>query len=327
MSAGRWQVVVTSRSFGVHTPEGREVLEAAGAVVTLAGAGGPWPEQAMCGLVRGADAVIVGGDPVTDRVLASAGPGLRVVAKHGVGVDNIDLDAAAARGIVVTSAPGANTDAVAEMTIALLLALWRGIPGADRAMRDRRWAPALGRQAAGRTLGIIGLGRIGRAVALLARSLGMRVTAYDIVEDAAFAAAQGVRYETLEDVLREADAVSVHTPLTEQTRGLLGARELGWMRPDAVLINVARGGVVDEDALAEALASGRLAAAAVDVFTQEPPWASPLLGLENVILTPHVAAYTREAMANVDRMVAADVAAVLRGEAPGHPVRGLPAAR
>lgn len=319
----RYRVTVTSRSFGVHAPEGLRILEEAGCTVVLSGAGGPWSTEAMCAFARDADALVVGADRVTQQVL-EAGPRLRVVAKHGVGVDNIDLEAAAARGVVVTYAPGANTDAVAEMTIALLLALWRGLAWADRAMRERRWDLRLGRQWRGRILGIVGLGRIGRAVALLARSLGMQVTAYDIVEDPAFAATQGIRYCSLEELLRSADGVSVHAPLNASTRGLLSARELGWMRPDAVLINVARGGVVDEQALADALTAGRLAGAAVDVFEQEPPWMSPLLQVHNVLLTPHIAAYTREAMVNVDLMVAADVVAVLRGERPAHPVIPAP---
>ena len=317
----RYCVIVTSRSFGVHTLDGRRILEEAGCEVTLAGAGGPWPEEAMCAFARAADALIVGADPVTKRVL-EAGTRLRIVAKHGVGVDNIDLAAAAAREVVVTFAPGGSTEAVAEMTIALLLALWRGVARADRAMRAHRWEPTLGRQARGRTLGVIGLGRIGRAVALLAQALGMKVLAYDVVEDQAFAAAHGIQYVPLEELLRSADAVSVHTPLTSSTRGLLSARELGWMRPDAVLVNVARGGVVDERALAEALAAGRLAGAGMDVFEREPPWSSPLLDLKNVLLTPHVAAYTPEAMARVDVTVASDVAAVLRGEQPAHRVVG-----
>jgi D-3-phosphoglycerate dehydrogenase len=305
-------VCITSRSFGRHSARGVQALEAAGCEVIFAGAGGPHPEEAMCAYARQADALIVGADPVTASVLA-AGPRLRVVAKHGVGVDNIDLAAARARGIVVTYAPGGNTRAVAEMTMAMLLCLWRGLARADAAMRARRWAPVIGREARGRTLGIVGLGRIGREVATIARALGMQVVAYDVVEDAEFARAHHVRYDALSRVLGAADAVTIHVPLTETTRGLIGARELAQMRPDAVLINVSRGGVVDEQALADALAAGRLAGAAVDVYEREPPWDSPLLTLDNVLLTPHIAHATVEAMDRVDATVAADVVAVLRG--------------
>lgn len=312
-------VRVTSRSFGRYTDAGLRALEAAGCEVVSTGPGGPWSEDRMREFVRDAHALIVGADRVTERVLDSA-IRLRVVAKHGVGVDNIDLSAAAARGVAVTYAPGGNARSVAEMAIALMLSLWRGVPRADARIRARRWESALGREAAGRTFGIIGLGRIGRLTALLARKMDMQVLAYDIVQDPRFAEDHGVRYENLRGVLERSDAVCIHVPLTRETRGMLGAEELSWMRRDGVLINVARGGVVDEVALADALREGRLAGAAIDVFTQEPPWDSPLLDLENVVLTPHIAHYTREAMERVDLMVAQDIAAVLHGADPAHPI-------
>jgi D-3-phosphoglycerate dehydrogenase len=273
----------------------------------------------MLRFARDADGLIVGADPVTRGVLEGAGR-LRIVAKHGAGVDNIDLPAAAARRVAVTYAPGGNARSVAEMALALLLALSRGIPRADARMRARRWEHTLGREVAGQTLGILGLGRIGRQTAVLARALGMEVLAYDIAQDQAFAQAQGVSYESLRTVLERSDAVCVHVPLTPETRGLLGAEQLSWMRREAVLINVARGGVVDESALAAALREGRLAGAAVDVFAQEPPWNSPLLDLENVVLTPHMAHSTAEALERVDLMIAQDVAAVLHGEEPANRV-------
>lgn len=313
------RVVVTSRSFGMHAPDGLRVLQDAGCEVVLRGDGGPWSEEVMCTFAQDADALIVGADRITPRVL-KAGRRLRVIARHGVGVDNIDLPAAAARGVMVTYAPGASTDAVAELTIALLLALWRGLLHADRSVRAHRWDRVVGRGIKGRTLGIIGLGRIGRAVAAMAPALGMRVIAFDTVQDQVYARRSGIRYCSLEELLRTADAVSIHVPLLPSTRGLIGARELGWMRSEALLINVARGGIVDEQALAAALREGRLAGAAVDVFEQEPPGQSPLVGLENAILTPHIGAYTREALMYVDLVVARDVTAVLRGEHPAYPV-------
>ncbi|OFX14327.1 MAG: hypothetical protein A2V59_12265 [Armatimonadetes bacterium RBG_19FT_COMBO_69_19] len=312
-------VRATSRSFGRHTRAGVRLLEDAGCDVILAGPGGPWPEEQMREYARDADALIVGADQVTRNVLTSSRR-LRVVAKHGVGVDNIDLAAAEELGISVTYAPDGNTRSVAEMTVAMLLSLWRGLARADARLRARVWEPMVGREAAGRTLGIIGLGRIGRAVAILGQALGMRILACDVAQDPAFADAHGIRYETLEGVLRQSDAVSIHVPLMDQTQRLIGSREMAWMRPDAVLVNVARGGIVDEHALAEALAHKRLAGAAVDVFEHEPPWDSPLLGFETVLLTPHIAHSTQEAMERVDVMVAEDVLAVLRGEAPAHPV-------
>ena len=179
-------VRATSRSFGRHTRAGVRLLEDAGYDVILAGPGGPWPEEQMREYARDADALIVGADQVTRNVLTSSRR-LRVVAKHGVGVDNIDLAAAEGLGIRVTYAPGGNTRSVAEMTVAMLLSLWRGLARADARLRARVWEPMVGREAAGRTLGIIGLGRIGRAVAILAQALGMRILACDIVQDPAFA--------------------------------------------------------------------------------------------------------------------------------------------
>jgi D-3-phosphoglycerate dehydrogenase len=232
--SGHHLVRVTSRSFGRQSPAGVELLQAAGCAVAFAGPDGPWPEERMRQWAFDADALIVGADPVTRAVLQGARR-LRVVAKHGAGVDNIDLAAAAQSGVTVTYAPGGNARSVAEMTIALLLAVWRCIPRADARMRARIWESAPGREAAGRTLGIIGLGHIGRETARLARALGMGVLGHDIAEDPAFAAAHAVRYDSLRGVLEAADAVVVHVPLTSRTRGMLGAQELAWMRPDGWL--------------------------------------------------------------------------------------------
>jgi D-3-phosphoglycerate dehydrogenase len=228
---------------------------------------------------------------VTAEVLA-AGPALRVVTRAGVGTDNIDVPAATERGIVVLNTPGPNTIAAAEHTLALTLALLRHVPRADASLRAGRWERKafVGRELARKTLGVLGLGRIGREVALRARAFGMELLVYDPYVGPAAAEAVGARAVGLDDLLARADIVTLHLPLLPETAGLLGARELARMKRGAYLVNCARGGLVDEAALAEALASGALAGAALDVFEREPPTGSPLLGLPNVVVTPHLAA-------------------------------------
>lgn len=262
-------------------------------------------------------ALIVRSETKVTREVIAAGRNLRVIGRAGVGVDNIDVDAATRRGVVVVNAPAGNTIAVAEHTLGLLLALARSIPQAHAALRRGEWQRSkyLGHEIRGKVLGIIGLGRIGRAVARRAQGFEMRCIAYDPYVGAEQARRLGVELVELPTLLRTADFVSIHTPATAQTQGLLGATELALMKPTAYLINCARGGIVDEAALAEALRSGRLAGAALDVFSQEPPPGDlPLLQLDNVVVTPHLAASTHEAQVSVALEVAEQVVAVLNGQ-------------
>jgi D-3-phosphoglycerate dehydrogenase / 2-oxoglutarate reductase len=243
----------------------------------------------MVDLVRGCAGLIVGVDPVTKQVL-EAGP-LRVVVKYGSGMDNIDLEAAGDLGVRVSSTPGANARSVAELAIALLLALARNVALHDRGVRGGSWRRVTGVELAGKQLGIVGYGAVGREVARIARGLDMQVVAHDpLVEEA------DVPLVELVELYAQSDAVSLHLPLTEETRGLIGARELAAMKPSAFLINTARGGLVEEAALADALRSGRLAGAALDGFDVEPLGGSPLRELDNVVLSPHAGASTHEAV-------------------------------
>jgi D-3-phosphoglycerate dehydrogenase len=253
--------------------------------------------------LRAADAAIVRSQPkLTAEYFDDVGR-LRAVARAGVGVDNIDVPAATRRGVVVMNTPGGNTVSAAEHTIALLLAVARRIPAADAAMKAGGWDRTrfVGTEVAGKTLGVVGLGRIGREVARRARGLDMRVIALDPFVTPAKAAELG--YDTaagLDDLLPRVDFLTVHVPLGDDTRSLIGARELGLMRPTARVLNVARGGIVDERALADALAAGTIAGAGVDVFTAEPVVPdNPLLKAPNVVLTPHMGASTLEAQENV----------------------------
>lgn len=246
-------------------------------------------EDEMCELARGCTGLIVGTDPVTAPVL-DAGP-LMAVVKYGSGMDNIDLDAASDRGIPVRDTRGANARSVAELAIGLLLALARHIPLHDRRVREGSWARETGTELAGRRLGLIGCGTVGREVATLADALGMEVVAHDPYVDTA-----DVAQVPLDELLRTCDAVSLHAPLTDETRGMIGTAELDRMRPSAFLVNTARGALVDEAALAACLDDGRLAGAAFDSFTDEPPLGSPLVGHDRFVSSPHAGASTEAAV-------------------------------
>jgi len=266
-------------------------------------------------LVPGFEALIVrSASQVTAEVIA-AGRRLQVIGRAGVGVNNIDVDAATARGIVVVNVPDGNTIAATEQTFALLLALARHTPDAVASLRAGHWdrQSFLGTELRGKTLGIIGLGRIGQEVARRAQAFGMAVCGYDPFLPAERAEALGIRFLPVPEVLAAADVLTVHTPLTAQTRGIVGARELAALKPTALVLNCARGGIIDEQALYAALAAGRLGGAALDVFEQEPATDNPLVRLPNVVATPHLGASTREAQSASALEVARYVCAVLAG--------------
>jgi (S)-sulfolactate dehydrogenase len=275
--------------------------------------------EELLAAVGGAEALIVRNRTRVDAELLAAAAALRVVGRLGVGLDNIDLEACRARGIAVHPATGANDVAVAEYVIAAILLLLRGAFGATASVLEGRWPreASIGREAMGRTLGLVGYGRIAREVAARARALGMAIAAFDpFLGEADPAWAAVVRHSSLEGLLATADVVSLHVPLTAETRGLLDARRIAAMRPGAILVNTARGPVVEAAAVAAALRAGRLAGAALDVFEEEPPSAEAarvFAGCPNLILTPHVAGITVESNARVSAMVAEAVRRVLEG--------------
>jgi D-3-phosphoglycerate dehydrogenase len=265
------------------------------------------------------DALIVRSQVAVDAALIAAGRRLQVIGRAGVGVDNVELDPASRAGITVVNAPTGNTIAAAEHTIALLVSLARHVPAADASVRRGEWTrgPLQGVQLRGRTLGIVGLGKIGMAVAERARGLGMTLLGSDPFITAEQAALRGVELVTFDALLERSDAVTVHVPLTRSTTALLDARALARMKPGAFVLNVARGGIVDEAALAAALRDGRIAGAGIDVFEHEPPTGSPLLDAPNTVLTPHLGASTAEAQVAVAEEIAEQVLDVLAG----HPAR------
>src|SRR5437868_1149396 len=268
------------------------------------------------------DALVVRSETRVTAPIIDAGHKLRVVGRAGVGVDNIDVSAATRKGILVVNAPRGNIVAAAEHTIALLFALARSVPQADASVKRGEWTRSkfIGTEIRGKTLGIIGLGNVGSEVAKRAHGLEMEVIAYDPVVSVERAELFNVQLVPLNELLERADFVTVHVPLVEANRGLIGARELGLMKPTARLVNTARGGIVDEAALYQALMTGPPAAAASDVFEQEPPGENPLFTLPNFIATPHIAASTVEAQASVAFDVAEEVAAGLAGELPRYAV-------
>src|SRR5579863_5985827 len=296
---------------------GLDLLRRAGAeVVDVAGK----PKGALRDALAAARGLIVRSETHVDAALLAMGPGLEVVARAGVGVDAIDVDAATAAGIVVVNTPSANTLAATEHTFALLLAALRKVPAASHSVRNGIWErkPFIGRELFGKTLGVIGLGRIGSNVATRAQAFGMTVVAHDPFVPASRAGALGVELIELEALLQRADIVTLHVPLTTQTAGMIDARALACMRDEAVLVNCARGGVVDAGALLEALESNRLSAIAIDVFPEEPPplesASRRLMMHERVVATPHLGGSTHEALERIALELAADVVRVLGGK-------------
>jgi len=301
--------------------EGLDLLAAADEleIVDVSSEGREALEEAL----RGAEGLIVRGDTRVDGPLLDVAERLEVIGRAGVGVDNIDMRAATRRGVAVINAPGGNTSSTAELTFALLLAAARRVAEADRSVREGRWdRKALGgRQLKGTTLGVIGAGRIGTEVARRAHAFGMRILAYDPYLSAERAADERIERVELDELLERADFVTVHVPLTEQTRGMIGVAEIAKMKPAAILVNAARGGIVDERALAVALEQRKLGGAALDVYETEPfPGEHPLRGAPNLVMTPHLGAATLEAQREValeiarrvrDALIAADLTAAL----------------
>jgi len=302
------------RNEGAHTA----LLRQSGHAVEGYASDAPLRAEQMVPLVHDVDAIIAGGERIDGRVIAAA-PRLRVISRHGVGYDAIDVAAATRAGVAVTITPGTNHVAVAELALGLMITLARSIVPMREALMREDWTRNPGTELAGKTLGIVGLGRIGQALALRARAFEMTIVAHDVAIDAEFARWHGVRSLSLDALLQASDFVSLHTPALADSRPLLGARELALMRRTAYLVNTARGSLVDETALLHALREGRIAGAALDVFAAEPPLGNPLLALPNVLATPHIGG-TLEAGARTALLATQNALQVLAGERCPHTV-------
>ncbi len=280
-------------------------------------------EEEIIALTQDADAILNCYAKITPRVIEKLNR-CRIIARYGIGVDNVDLVAATRAGILVTNVPDYCVDEVSDHALALLLALARRIVAADGAVKAGAWdvvAHAGVRRLRGQTLGLLGFGKIAKALASKVQPLGMKVLVYDPYIESALIVGHGAQAVSLDRLLAEADAISIHVPLSPETRNLIGQRELARMKPTAFVINTSRGGIVDEQALAVALKEGRLGGAALDVLSVEPPAADhPLRQAPNIILTPHLAFYSQESVIELQTKAAEEVARVLKGEPPRSPV-------
>jgi len=302
--------LVTARSFGQGDGRPFELLKRHDYESVKLNNHGPLDAGRLRALIPGFDAVIAGLDTYSRPVFEGA-PGLKVVSRYGVGYDKIDMDAAREHGVAVTVTPGANENSVADLSMALMLSAARFIPFADREAKTGDFNRKIGVEMWQKTLGIIGLGRIGRGVVKRANGFSMDIICYDVMQDDEFARGHGVRYAGFEELLQNADFITIHTPLNDQTRHLLGAAQFAMMKKSAVLVNTARGGIVDERALYEALRNNGIAAAALDVTEDEPPAGSPLLRLDNCIVTSHIGGYTKDAVLSMGMAAAQNVIDIL----------------
>ncbi|MBN1285392.1 MAG: phosphoglycerate dehydrogenase [Anaerolineae bacterium] len=315
-----YRVLVTPTSYARHDPTLRTTLEAAVGEVVYNERGVPFGAEDLLSLLPGFDGYIAGLDTIS-RAVIEAADRLKVIARYGVGVDRVDLEAARARGIVVTNTPGANTVSVAELTVGLMLSLARMIPTANRATKAGEWPRLSGLSIEGKVIGLLGLGAIGSAVAARLRGFDCAIIGYDPAATEAEAAAHGVALKSRAVVIAQADFLTLHVPVLPETAGMVDAAFIDQMKPGAYLINTARGELIDEAALLAALESGKLCGAALDTFQKEPPGADhPLFRLPQVIATPHTGAHSDGAINAMGRMALHDCLAVLRGKTPKHRV-------
>lgn len=313
------RVYVTRQLFD----EAIKILEYAAKVGVYEGVDDAIPRELLLENVRGAEGLLSLLTERIDEEVMDASENLKVISNYAVGFNNIDVESATERGIYVTNTPGILTDTTADYAFALLMAVARRIPEADRNIRARKWIHAwgpsmfVGSDIHGKTLGIIGLGRIGRTLVKRAQGFDMKVIYYDMMRDKSQEEKLNVRYAPMETVLEQADYVSIHVPLTDSTHHLIGDKELTTMKERAYLINTSRGPVVDEDALYRALRCGTIAGAALDVFEEEPiSHSSPLLGLDNIIMTPHIASASIETRTKMAITAAENLVSVLKGVEP-----------
>lgn len=291
----KYRVLITSTSFGKTDPLPFDKLKEFGCEIIENPYSRPLKEQELLTLLENVDGVIAGLDEYTEKVIMHS-KRLKVISRYGVGLDNVDMDAAESRGIIVTAVPGTNSEAVADLTIGLMISIARKITKADRSLKEGKWEKIFGNSVYGKTLGIIGYGRIGKAVRERVSGFRMRVLVYDPDKEAALNGAEDIEYKPLPELLKESDFITLHASLSHDSHLMIGYREFSLMKPTAYFINTARGGLIDEKDLYRALDEGVLAGAALDCYLDEPPFESPLLSLPNIITTPHIGSYTYESV-------------------------------
>ena len=310
------KILVTPTSFGASDPALRTQLENEVGEVVYNTSGKPLASSQLVKMLKGVDGFIAGLDNI-DRAALDAADKLKVIARYGVGVDAVDLVAASEKNIIITNTPGANSGSVAELTIGLMISLLRNIPSAVNATKSGEWTRMRGVSLEDKIVGLIGFGAIGKQVAQKLKGFNCRVVAFDPVADAMIAADLEVDLLPMEEVAQIADLLSLHCPVTDDTRNLVNSSFLERMKPGSYLINTARGELITENDLYDAIQSGTLSGAALDVFSKQPPDAgNPLLGLPQVLATPHMGSHTDGATNAMGWSALNDCLAVLRGEEP-----------
>lgn len=308
------RVLVTSRTYQMNQ-RAIDALHATGYEINMMK-----PEEAaqtdkLIAAIPGHDAMLAGAEPITAAVI-EASSGLRIISRTGIGTENVDIPAATKKGIVVTFTPGANHDAVADFVLTLMLELARRAWWGYEIMRAGKWGPYQGIELPGKTIGIVGFGRIGKEVARRAHGFRMNILTHDVVQDHDFARQVGASFVPLDELLAKSDFVSLNCFQSPETMGMINSRTLGLMKPTAFVINTARGGLINEPDLLKALQEKRIAGAALDVFGTEPAWETPFAKLDNCIVTPHQAGYTYEALERMGLMAIDNMVAVMEGRKP-----------
>ena len=308
-------ILVTARSFRAVPGHHMDLLKASGHSIVLPDGDGPFTAEQLREMVSGVNAIIAGNDQITRRVIEAA-PDLLVIGKHGTGTDTIDVEAAEASGVTVVTAPGSNAESVAELAVGMMLSLLRQLRWHHQVVAGDGWSRRLGHELGGCTVAVVGFGMVGQRVAKLVRTFGAAVRVVEPCPDRDVLRELDCSVMPLRQAADAADILSLHAPLTNENRGMIDSRTLAYLAQGAILVNTARAGLVDEEAVLGALAEGRLAAYATDVFVEEPPKDRTLARMENTLCTPHVGAYTAEA---VERTGTAAVLAVLNALAKGGP--------
>lgn len=315
------KVLITARSVA-RCRECMDLLEKNDCEVIDGTGNAPRNEEEMTVLIKGVDAVIAGVDEVSAKVIEAGKPTLKVVSRNGVGYNKVDVEAARANGVVVTLSVGTNNISVCELVFGLLLAVGRNIVRQNEAVRDGGWKRTQGMELFGKTLGVVGTGHIGAEVIKRANAFGMKTLAFDLYPRAELSELYGTKYVSLQEIYKDADVITLHVPATKDTRGMINQKVLTSLKDSAIIINTARGDLVDEAALADALKTGKIAGYGADTTVQEPPDKDhPFLLLPNVVITPHCGGYTREAVVRCSVTAAEEVLRVLRGENPLFPVK------
>ena len=309
----QFKVVVTARSFGKSDSRASNMLEDFGCRIVKIKTEDPDFDSKCMVELADADAVIAGLEPFgEDKIKAAAK--LKIISRYGVGCDNVDKQTAAAQGIQVTNTPGSNSESVADLAVGLMLCAARSISYMDAAMKAHNQKRPQGLEMYGKTLGVVGAGSIGRGVAKRCRGFCMKVLCYDLYENESFKKECDAEYVSFERLVRESDFITIHSPLTPETQNMFGTKEFKMMKKDTVIVNTARGGIIDEAALCEALKSGEIRAAGLDATVNEPPYGDEILTLDNCVVTPHAGAATIEASSNMSYLAAQNIVDVLSGK-------------